>query len=83
MDEKVVNLLEDIRNLLNKPKIEKITFTILEAAEFSGFSHPKIRELIDKPNTDFPFFKVGTKALIDKAMLIIWLEKVSTEHRTI
>lgn len=83
MDEKVVNLLEDIKSLLNKPKIEKITFTIQEAAEFGGFSHTKVRELVDKPNSDFPYFKVGNKTLIDKGMLVIWLEKISIEHRTI
>jgi len=79
----IVNLLNDIAETLKKPKIEKITFTIVEASEFSGFNHWKIRELVDKVNTDFPYFKVGNKTLIDKAMLEIWIEKISKEHRTI
>jgi len=79
----ILKVLEEISATLNKPKVEKRTFTIEEAAEFTGFSHPKIRALIAKPNTDFPFFKVGNKALIDKAMLVMWIEKISTEHRTI
>lgn len=79
----VVNLLKDISETLKKPKIQKITFTIAEAAEFSGFNHWKIRELVDTPNTDFPYFKVGKKTLIDKDMLEIWITKISTEHRKI
>lgn len=79
-------LLKEILEELRKPesnKIEKVTLTIAEAAKFSGFNDHKIRELIDKPNTDFPFFKVGKKTFINKAMLGEWIQKVSTEHRVI
>lgn len=79
----IIKLLNDIAESLKRPKIEKITFTIVEASEFMGFNHYKVRELVGATNTDFPFFKVGKKTLIDKAMLIIWIEKISEEHRKI
>lgn len=73
--EEVVSLLKNIAEALKKRKIQKITFTIEEAAEFSGFNHWKIRELVAKVDTDFPYFKVGNKTLIDKDMLEMWIKK--------
>lgn len=61
----------------------KRTLTILECAELIDVSKEKIRELISKPNTDFPYFKVGAKILISREMLNEWLEKIPLEHRKI
>ena len=77
MEELLKQILETIQN----KKAEKITFNVIEAAEYSGIGQLKIRELIEKPNTDFPFFKVGIKASIDKRLLDEWLEKITLEHR--
>ena len=76
-------LLKEIRDALKEPKQEKATFTVLECSEFMDINKEKIRELIAKPNTDFPFFKNGKKVLINKTMLTQWLDKVSKEHREI
>lgn len=76
-------LLKEILETLKTDKIEKITFSIQEAARYSGMGHEKIRELIEKPNTDFPFFKVGTRAAIDKRALDRWLERITEEHRVL
>lgn len=35
--------------------------TVLECAELINVSEEKIRELISKPNTDFPYFKIGLR----------------------
>lgn len=64
-------------------KPQKTTLTIDEAATLSGIGEHKLRELVAKPNSDFPFFKVGAKTLIFKAELLVWLEKVTKEHRVI
>lgn len=72
-----------IHKLIENDLSNKSTITVLECAELINVSKEKIRELINKPNTDFPYFKVGAKVLINKEMLHKWLEKVSSEHREI
>lgn len=76
------DILKEILKALkqNKPKA---TMTVLECSDYLGVSKDKIRELIHKANTDFPFFKVGTKVLIDKSRLDLWIQKASQEHRVI
>ncbi|AQR96138.1 excisionase [Clostridium saccharoperbutylacetonicum] len=63
--------------------LNRKTLTVLECAEFINVSKEKIRELINKPNTDFPYFKVGAKVLINRDLLQEWLQKISLEHRQI
>lgn len=79
-EEILFNKLHDIfkNNISNKR-----TLTVIECAELINVNKEKIRELINKPNTDFPYFKVGAKVLINKEMLHEWLEKISLEHRQI
>ena len=48
-----------------------------------GIGHQKVRELVAMENTDFPYFKSGSKTRIDKKMLDMWIEKISIEHRVI
>lgn len=76
------DILKEILKTLkqNKPKA---TMTVLECSDYMNVSKDKIRELIHKVDTDFPFFKVGAKVLIDKARLDLWIEKASQEHRVI
>lgn len=74
-------LLSNTIEELIKP--QKITLTVNEVAELTGIGEQKVRELVAKNNTDFPYFKVGSKTLIYKKELMIWLDKVTTEHRTI
>ena len=76
-------LLKEILLTLKSERPQKITFTIVEAAEYSGIGQLKIRELISKHNTDFPFFKVGARALIDKSALDRWIEKITQDHRVL
>lgn len=72
-------LLDIFKNAVSNKK----TLTVLECSELINVSKEKIRELINKPNTDFPYFKVGAKVLINREMLYEWLEKISNEHREI
>ncbi|WP_238884443.1 excisionase [Clostridium sp. YIM B02551] len=64
-------------------KEEKATMTIAECANFTGIGRDKLMELAHANNSDFPCFKVGTKFLINKEMLMTWLEKVTREGRTL
>lgn len=77
----VEELLKEILETIKNPKLDKVTLSIMEAANYSGIGHEKIRELIDRPNTDFPFFKVGIRASINKAAFDRWLDKITEEHR--
>jgi len=79
-----MNELEVLKDILNSIKNNsKSTMTVLECSEYMNVSKEKIRELIYKVDTDFPFFKVGVKVLINKAQLDLWLDKVTKEHRAI
>ena len=64
----------------NKIK-EKVTLTREECAEYMGVAIGKVTELINKENTDFPYFK--NKFLVNRHMLDKWLEMVTLEHRQI
>jgi len=74
-------LLEILKAIKNSKS--KATMTVLECSEYMNVSKEKIRELIYKVDTDFPFFKVGVKVLINKSQLDLWLEKITEEHRVI
>lgn len=74
-------ILKEILATLKCERPQKVTFTVAEAADYSGIGQVKIRELISKPNTDFPFFKVGARTLIDKSALDRWIETITQSHR--
>lgn len=76
-------LKEVIVQAISESKTDKLTLTLAEAVKFSGIGKNKLWELIYKENTDFPYFKVGTKVLINKDMLVNWLEKTSVEGRVL
>ncbi|NFN80303.1 helix-turn-helix domain-containing protein [Clostridium botulinum] len=75
-------LLLEILKLL-KQKYIKSTMTVVECSTYLNISKDKIRELINKTDTDFSYFKVGTKVLINKVQLDSWICKISTEHRVL
>jgi excisionase family DNA binding protein len=77
----VAEISKEILANIKETKEEKITLTVREAALYTGIGHEKIRELIDIPNTDFPFFKVGSRVAINKTLLNNWLDRISEEHR--
>ncbi|NFO40347.1 helix-turn-helix domain-containing protein [Clostridium botulinum] len=76
-------LKEILQTLTVKDKIEKTTFSIKEAAIYLGVGHEKIRELVNRKETDFPYFRVGVRVSIDKKSLDNWIEKITEEHRVI
>jgi hypothetical protein len=62
---------------------DKLTMTLDETCKLSGIGKNKLTELVYKENTDFPYFRVGTKVLVNREMLVNWLDKISKEGRTI
>ncbi len=65
------------------PKKEKATLTIQECANFTGIGRDKLMELAHNLNSDFPCFKVGSKFLVNREMLLAWLDKITEEGRTL
>ncbi len=79
-----MNSNEILLEILKTIKVNnKATMTVLECSTYMNVSKNKIRELINKTDTDFPYFKVGTKVLINKIQLDSWICKISTEHRVL
>lgn len=64
----IEEILLDILKILKSDK-PKATMTVLECSIYMNVSKEKIRELVHKVDSDFPFFKVGTKVLINKVEL--------------
>lgn len=61
--------------------MDKLTLTIAEAVKITGIGRCKLEELIHSSNSDFPYFRVGRKVLINYEMLKEWLDKISKEQR--
>nr|WP_315021764.1 excisionase [uncultured Aminipila sp.] len=61
------------------PRIEALT--IEKCAKVTKIGRDSIRQLINNPNSEFPYFKIGTEALIPVAALEQWMIKVSEERK--
>lgn len=77
-------LKEIIKQAIKEAQSEKkMTLTLEEVVKETGIGRNTITALINAPNTDFPYLKVGRKLLVNRDKLVEWLDKVSQEHRTI
>ena len=87
LEDKLFDILKSINDSIKESSSQKNTpkqtLTIEECVELTGIGKNTIIELINKPNTDFPYFKVKSKNLINRTLLLDWLTKVTEEHRTI
>lgn len=57
------------------------TLTVNECAEATGIGQHAIRTMTNNPESEFPFFKVGTRILIPVIALEEWLLKASSEKK--
>lgn len=76
------DILMKINDLINKSTYKE-TMSIAEAAAYTGIGTDTLRALVNKKDTDFPFFRIGKKVIIKRTLLDEWLDKVSIEHRNI
>lgn len=74
---------EAVKEAMIETPPNKLTLTVDETVKVSGIGRNKITELIYKENSDFPYFRVGTKTLVNRIMLENWLGKISEEKRVI
>lgn len=61
----------------------KAILTLEEAIAYTNIGKNRMLELINKHDTDFPYFRNGRKILINKSMLDEWINKVTLENRII
>ncbi|MBN2796605.1 MAG: helix-turn-helix domain-containing protein [Clostridia bacterium] len=61
----------------------KLVLTISEASKLTGIGRDTLYKLINSNRYDFPYFKVKSRAYINKSMLEKWLFKISNENVTI
>lgn len=60
--------------------VEKLTYSVTEAAEALGVSRPTIYELIRREG--FPTFKVGSRVLISRQRLAEWVDQQAGKERS-
>ena len=64
-------------------KNEKAVLNLDETSAYTGMGRTRLLEIINKNNSDFPYFRNGKKILVNKQMLDKWLEKQALEHKAI
>jgi hypothetical protein len=79
----ILQLLNKISEQLNSPSPELITMTLRETSNYSGLGYETLNTLVHSENTDFPFFKVGKRVMVNRRVFDEWLRKISEEHRKI
>jgi len=63
-----------------EPIENKLTYSLKECSLLSGIGLNTLQEEIAKDNSDFPFFKIGKKVVVNKALFHKWLENKSIVH---
>lgn len=75
----LIRIIELLESRLN----EKAVLNIEETAIYTGIGKTRLLEIINKNNSDFPYFRNGKKILVNKILLDEWLDKVTKENRVI
>lgn len=68
---KINNLTEQVKE--HKKKIERLTFTVNEAASVLGIGENKMRQLTKVK--DFPVIRIGTRILIPIGKFETWINE--------
>ena len=59
--------------------VEKLTYSVTEAAEALGVSRPTMYELIRREG--FPSLKVGNRVLISRQRLVEWVDQQARKEQ--
>ncbi|ABR34428.1 MULTISPECIES: excisionase [Clostridium] len=82
MEELLKEILVELRKNSEKENAgDKLTYTLKECSYISGIGLNTLQEEISKQNSDFPFFKIGKKVMVDKKLFHQWLENISMVHQ--
>ena len=80
----VLNLLKEILLELRKSddkNKDKLTLTLRECSQISGIGLNTLLIEVNSSQSNFPFFRVGKKVLVNKQMFYKWLDNVAKEHK--
>lgn len=77
MEELLKEILAEIRKESSE---EKLTYSLKECSYLSGIGLNTLQEEVSKDNSDFPFFKIGKKVMVDRKLFHEWLENISKTH---
>lgn len=83
MEELLKEILAELRRKSEIKKEDmdcKLTYSLKECSNLAGIGINTLQEEISKENSDFPFFKIGKKVMVDKKLFHQWLENISKCH---
>lgn len=80
MEELIKDILFELRKNSENNQIDKLTYSLKECSSLSGIGLNTLQQEINKVNSNFPFFKIGKKVMVDKALFHQWLEHISKTH---
>lgn len=84
MEELLKEILAELRKKSEEEKENreaKLTYSLKECSYISGIGLNTLQEEVSKQNSDFPFFKIGKKVMVDKGLFHQWLENISKTHQ--
>ncbi len=74
-------LLKEILNeIKRKDSEDKLTYSLKECSYVSGIGLNTLQEEVAKDNSNFPFFKIGKKIMVDRKLFHQWLQNISKNH---
>lgn len=83
MEELLKEILMELRKKEDEEKQAtefKLTYSLKECSYISGIGINTLQEEVAKDNSNFPFFKIGKKVMVDKGLFHQWLENISKNH---
>lgn len=81
MDELIKEILFELRKNNNVAKDNKLTYSLKECSAISGIGLNTLQQEINKNNSDFPFFRIGKKIMVNKQLFNEWIENISKAHK--
>lgn len=81
MDELIKEILFELRKNNNIVKDNKLTYSLKECSAISGIGLNTLQQEINKNNSDFPFFRIGKKIMVNKQLFNEWIENISKDHK--
>ncbi|WP_252225485.1 excisionase [Clostridium sp. ZBS2] len=77
MEELLKEILDEIKR---KDSEDKLTYSLKECSYVSGIGLNTLQEEVAKDNSNFPFFKIGKKIMVDRKLFHQWLQNISKTH---
>ncbi|MBN1072095.1 excisionase [Clostridium botulinum] len=77
MEELLKEILDEIKR---KDSEDKLTYSLKECSYVSGIGLNTLQEEVAKDNSNFPFFKIGKKIMVDRKLFHQWLQNISKNH---